>query len=162
MQFRQCRGASNPAAVASCNGRMGRTSPINALNQWDLGGNCPAFCSGRVQFRHDRDKAAALEVVLPRPGQAFLRFVIRISGRSAGDFREGRSVDGKDDALGGSRSLTSGEQILVGSAWADGSCCSLRAQPDRGHKAMIRIAAAPDFTENLIWATFSPPTIASD
>ena len=100
-------------------------------------------------------KATALESFCRGRGQGFLRFDYSGHGRSGGGFSEGSIGRWKDDALAILDSLTEGGQILVGSSMGGWIMLLLAlARPDRV-KALIGIAAAPDFTEDLIWDSLS-------
>jgi pimeloyl-ACP methyl ester carboxylesterase len=86
---------------------------------------------------------------------AFLRFDYSGHGQSSGDFLDGSIGDWYEDALAAITILTSGPQILVGSSM--GGWISLlvaRTIPNR-IAGLIGIAAAPDFTEDSMWAGFS-------
>jgi pimeloyl-ACP methyl ester carboxylesterase len=108
------------------------------------------FCGG---FASDMTgtKAMALEAAAISRGRAFLRFDYRGHGQSEGVFAQSTIGDWLDDALAAFDTLTQGPQILIGSSmggWIALKLATLRA--DRV-KSLIGIAAAPDFTERLIW-----------
>jgi pimeloyl-ACP methyl ester carboxylesterase len=101
-------------------------------------------------------KALALEASCRQRGQAFLRFDYRGHGASSGEFEEGTIGAWADDALAAFDRLTDGPQIIVGSSMG-GWIALLTALKRRKRVAgLVCIAAAPDFTEDLIWATTSP------
>ncbi|MBM3556277.1 MAG: alpha/beta hydrolase [Alphaproteobacteria bacterium] len=115
------------------------------------------FCGG---YKSDMTgtKATALEAHCAATGRAFLRFDYRGHGASSGRFEDGTISDWTDDAIACLDMLTKGPQILVGSSmggWI--MMLAARARPDRV-AALIGIAAAPDFTEDLMWANFDPAT----
>jgi pimeloyl-ACP methyl ester carboxylesterase len=84
-------------------------------------------------------------------GRAFLRFDYRGHGASAGAFLDGAIGDWADDAAAVVSELTQGPQILVGSSMGGWIGLILaRRMPERV-AALVGIAAAPDFTED-IWA----------
>jgi pimeloyl-ACP methyl ester carboxylesterase len=148
--------ARDPAAISLLQRRDGPNLAYQRVEPMGFGRQLPGvlFLGG---FNSDMTgtKAMALESFCRDRGQGFLRFDYSGHGRSAGDFREGSIGRWKDDALAVFDSLTSGDQILVGSSMGGWIMLLLaRARPDRV-KAMIGIAAAPDFTENLVWATLS-------
>ena len=90
-----------------------------------------------------------------RTGRAFLRFDCSGHGLSSGRFDEGAIGDWFEDALAAIQALTQGPQVLVGSSM--GGWLSLlvaRAVPERV-AGLVTIAAAPDFTEDSMWAGFS-------
>ncbi|MBL9057617.1 MAG: alpha/beta hydrolase [Rhodobacteraceae bacterium] len=101
-------------------------------------------------------KALYLQDWAARTGRAFLRFDYSGHGQSSGDFLEGAIGDWFEDALAAVQALTAGPQVLVGSSM--GGWISLllaRALPARV-AGLVGIAAAPDFTEDSMWAGFTP------
>ncbi|MEM6943467.1 MAG: alpha/beta hydrolase [Pseudomonadota bacterium] len=97
-------------------------------------------------------KATHLEAWAREKGRAFLRFDYRGHGVSSGTFEEGAIGDWASDAIAVIDHLTEGPQILVGSSM--GGWISLLVAKARVSRvaALIGIAAAPDFTEDGIWA----------
>lgn len=101
-------------------------------------------------------KATALEAFCKARGQAFLRFDYFGHGASTGAFRDGTIGRWRDDALAVIDRLTEGKQILVGSSmggWI--MLLAALARPERV-VALVGIAPAPDFTEDLLWPSFTP------
>ncbi|MFT4618869.1 MAG: pimeloyl-ACP methyl ester carboxylesterase [Sulfitobacter sp.] len=112
-------------------------------------------------FRSDMDgtKALHLEAWAKRTGRAFLRFDYSGHGKSGGDFLDGCIGDWAEDAGQAIQTLTRGPQVLVGSSM--GGWISLlisKALPKRIW-GLVTIAAAPDFTEDSMWAGFSEAQI---
>ena len=107
-------------------------------------------------FRSDKEgtKAVFLEDWAKRRGRAFLRFDYSGHGQSSGDFLEGSIGDWFEDAVAIIEALTEGPQILVGSSM--GGWISLLIARDRPDlvSGLVTIAAAPDFTEDSMWAGF--------
>ena len=105
-------------------------------------------------FRSDMGgtKAEALDLWAAARGRAFLRFDLSGHGASSGAF-EGLGIgDWLDDVLAVLDALTEGPQVLVGSSmggWL--ALLAARARPSR-IAGLIGIAAAPDFTEDSLWA----------
>jgi len=100
-------------------------------------------------------KATALAGHCRTRDHAFLRFDYFGHGASSGDFRAGTIGRWLEDALAVIDHLTEGPLILVGSSmggWI--ALLAALARPGRV-KALIGIAPAPDFTEDLIWARLS-------
>lgn len=100
-------------------------------------------------------KATALEEFAIKNNQSFVRFDYMGHGQSSGKFTDGTIGRWTDDALAVIDQLTVGPQILVGSSM--GGWIMLNAalkRPDRT-KALVGIAAAPDFTQDLMWEKFS-------
>ncbi len=108
-------------------------------------------------FRSDKEgtKALALEAWARRERRAFLRFDYSGHGSSSGDFLDGSIGDWFEDAREAILGLTEGPQVLVGSSmggWI--SLLMARAHPEKV-AGLVTIAAAPDFTEDGMWAEFS-------
>jgi pimeloyl-ACP methyl ester carboxylesterase len=96
-------------------------------------------------------KALALEAAAIARGRAFLRFDYRGHGQSGGIFADSTIGDWLNDGLAAFDTLTQGPQIVIGSSmggWIALKLATLRAERV---KSLIGIAAAPDFTERLIW-----------
>src|SRR5580704_13722583 len=109
-------------------------------------------------FRSDMTgaKALFLEDYCRRHGRAYVRFDYFAHGQSSGDFADGTISRWRDDAVAVIDSLSEGPQILVGSSmggWI--TVLAALARPDRV-AALVGIAAAPDFTTDLL------PTRLSD
>lgn len=101
-------------------------------------------------------KATALEGLARRRGHAAVRFDYFGHGASTGDFAEGRLGRWRADALAVVDELTEGPLVLVGSsmgAWIAVLVAAARRERVAG---LVGVAAAPDFTEELIRARFTP------
>lgn len=101
-------------------------------------------------------KALYLQDWAERTGRAFLRFDYSGHGQSSGAFLDGCIGDWFADACAIITALTAGPQVLVGSSM--GGWISLlvaRAMPDRV-AGLVGVAAAPDFTQDLMLDQFSP------
>jgi pimeloyl-ACP methyl ester carboxylesterase len=116
-----------------------------------LAGTAPGvvFLGG---FRSDMTgtKALFIEDYCRRHGRAYLRFDYFGHGESSGDFAAGTIGRWRDDAVAVIDSLTEGPQVLVGSSmggWI--MVLAALARPDRV-AALVGIAAAPDFTADLL------------
>lgn len=108
-------------------------------------------------FRSDMTgtKAIFLQEWAQAQGRAFLRFDYSGHGVSSGDFLDGAIGDWFEDALAVVSQLTTGPQVLVGSSMGGWIALQLaRAVPERV-AGLVGIAAAPDFTEDSMWAGFS-------
>ena len=100
-------------------------------------------------------KAQHLQDWAEATGRAFLRFDYSGHGQSSGDFLDGCIGDWAADAQAAIAALTTGPQVLVGSSmggWI--ALLTAKAMPERV-AGLVGIAAAPDFTEDLMWAGFS-------
>jgi len=100
-------------------------------------------------------KATALQAHCRTHGRAFIRFDYQGHGQSSGAFRDGTIGAWRDDALAVIDELAEGPQILVGSSmggWI--ALLAALARPDRV-VGLVGIAAAPDFTRDLMWDSYS-------
>jgi pimeloyl-ACP methyl ester carboxylesterase len=109
-------------------------------------------------FRSDMTgtKALFLEDYCRRRGRAYVRFDYFGHGRSSGDFAQGTIGRWREDAIAVIDSLTEGPQIVVGSSmggWI--MLLTALARPQRV-AALVGIAGAPDFTEELLWPRLTP------
>jgi len=107
-------------------------------------------------FKSDMEgtKAVHLEAWARGRGRAFLRFDYSGHGESSGAFEDGCIGDWAADAIAVLGALTEGPQVLVGSSMGGWIACLVaRAMPER-LAGLVGIAAAPDFTEDSLWAGF--------
>ena len=96
-------------------------------------------------------KAMALEDHCRERGLAYLRFDYLGHGQSSGAFTDGTIGRWADDAIAVIDELTAGPQVLVGSSMG-GWIMLLAALARPGRVVgLLGLAAAPDFTEALIW-----------
>ena len=107
-------------------------------------------------FKSDMEgtKAIHLQEWAEASNRPFLRFDYSGHGQSSGDFADGCIGDWAQDAMDAIGTLTEGPQVLVGSSmggWISLLVC--RAMPTRVH-GLVGVAAAPDFTEDSMWASF--------
>ncbi|HTT79963.1 MAG TPA: alpha/beta hydrolase [Stellaceae bacterium] len=96
------------------------------------------------------NKALFLDDYCRRRERAYVRFDYFAHGRSSGDFALGTIGRWADDAVAIIDSLTAGPQVLVGASmggWI--MLLAALARPERV-AALIGIAAAPDFTADLL------------
>ncbi len=109
------------------------------------------FLGGFASDMHG-SKASFLATHCHQHNLPFMRFDYRGHGQSSGEFAEGTIGAWYEDALTVFDQLTQGPQIVIGSSM--GGWLSLMLARDRPErvKALIGIAAAPDFTEDLMWA----------
>ena len=132
---------------------------IHTINETDhiayyrFSGNGPGiiFLSGHGSDM-EGSKALHLEEWAYANGQAFLRFDYRGHGKSSGSMDSTNISDWTEDVITAIDELSEGPQILVGSSL--GGWLMLNATLARPKRVvgLIGIAAAPDFTEDLIWA----------
>ncbi|MEZ5778133.1 MAG: alpha/beta hydrolase [Paracoccaceae bacterium] len=110
---------------------------------------------GGLRSDMEGTKALALEAWAKAQGRGFLRLDYSGHGQSSGDFLDGSIGDWFEDARDAVLALTEGPQVLVGSSM--GGWISLLMARDCPEKVagLVTIAAAPDFTEDGMWADFS-------
>ncbi|WP_282153776.1 alpha/beta fold hydrolase [Ruegeria atlantica] len=125
-----------------------------AYHKSDGAGPTVVFLGG-LKSDMEGTKAVHLEAWAKARGQAFLRFDYSGHGESSGKFEDGCIGDWHEDALAAIAALTDGPLIVVGSSMGGWQALLLaKAMPDR-IAGMVTIAAAPDFTEDGYWASFS-------
>ncbi len=116
---------------------------------------CVVFLPG---FRSDMtgDKATALAELCRGTGQSLLLFDYSGHGASGGAFTDGTIGRWAADALAAIDGLTQGSLVLVGSSM--GGWIGLLAALARPRRVtgFVGVAAAPDFTEALMWETMMP------
>ncbi|HEX4262680.1 MAG TPA: alpha/beta hydrolase [Acetobacteraceae bacterium] len=98
------------------------------------------------------EKATMLAAFCAAHGQACLRFDYSGHGASGGRFEDGTIGRWAADAVAAIDALSAGPVLLVGSSmggWI--ALLTALARPERV-ACLVGIAAAPDFTEALIWA----------
>lgn len=140
---------TNPSFLTTPQGR--------SLAHYRLSGTAPTPAPGVVflgGFRSDMGgtKALALHDWAQARGRAFLRFDYSGHGNSSGAFEDGCIGEWFADALAAFDALTDGPQVLVGSSMGGWIALLLAlARPDRV-AGLVGIAAAPDFTEDSLWA----------
>lgn len=110
-------------------------------------------------FRSDMSgtKALYLENFCRQTGRQFTRFDYFAHGQSPGNFIEGTISRWKENALAMLDQVTTGKQILVGSSMGGWIMLLVaRERPER-IAGLVGIAAAPDFTEDLMWSMMTTP-----
>ncbi len=142
-------------------GRLDRGDGVElAWARREGGGPTVVFLPG---FRSDMtgDKSTALAAFCARCGQAMLNFDYSGHGASGGRFEDGTIGRWTDDALTVIDRFTEGPLVLVGSSMGGWIALLVAlARPDRV-AALIGIAAAPDFTEALMWRAMTVEQRAS-
>lgn len=111
-------------------------------------------------FRSDMTgtKASFLDGWASGAGLGFLRFDYTGHGASSGRFEDGAIGDWVRDAAETIGALTRGPLILVGSSMGGWIALRLVALLGERVAGLIGIAAAPDFTEDSMWAEMDEPT----
>ena len=119
-------------------------------------GNGPmvVFLSG-LKSDMEGTKAIHLEAWAKARGLGFLRFDYSGHGESSGTFEEGCIGDWHEDTLAVIDTLATSSVLPVGSSMGGWQALLLaKARPNR-IVGLVTIAAAPDFTEDSYWASFS-------
>lgn len=142
----------DPDIFTTSDGRSLAYHKVNAQGTEDRPG--VVFFGG---FKSDMtgSKAVFLQETCEALGLGFLRFDYTGHGASSGKFEEGCIGDWTRDAQDVVSALTDGPQIYIGSSMGGWIALLLaRGHPERV-AALIGIAAAPDFTEDSMWAAAS-------
>lgn len=124
-----------------------------AYHKTEGDGPCVVFLGG---FKSDMagTKAVWLENWCRDRGRAYLRFDYSGHGVSSGRFDEGCIGDWAEDAEAVIRATCEGPLVLVGSSMG-GWISLLMSQRLDTVAGLVTIAAAPDFTEDGYWASFT-------
>lgn len=120
---------------------------------------------GGLKSDMEGTKAVHLEAWAIQKGFAFLRFDYSGHGQSSGTFEEGCIGDWAEDTVDIVSALTEGPVLAVGSSMGGWQALLLSRSLEGRLAGMVTIAAAPDFTEDGYWASFTPEQkamIASD
>ena len=128
----------------------------NTLAYHKSSGNSPGvvFLNG-YQSDMSGAKAVALDSACKAQFRAYVRFDYSGHGDSSGEFEDCVISDWLADAVAVLDQCTDGPQVLVGSSmggWI--ALLTALSRPDRV-AGLVGIAAAPDFTENLLFAKAS-------
>ncbi|MBY6091387.1 alpha/beta fold hydrolase [Maritimibacter alkaliphilus] len=99
-------------------------------------------------------KAQHLQDWAEAEGRAFLRFDYSGHGQSSEAFLDGAIGDWAEDAEAAIEMLTEGPQVLVGSSMGGWISLLMTKRIPERIAGLVTIAAAPDFTEDSMWAGF--------
>lgn len=141
----------SPAILTLSNGHTLAYHTLNAKNTQK-----PSIVFlGGFQSDMEGTKALFLQQYCAERGLGYTRFDYRGHGASSDTFANGTIGDWAEDALAIFDNITAGKQLLIGSSMG-GWIMLLTAlkRPERIH-SLIGIAAAPDFTEDLIYSALS-------
>ena len=125
-----------------------------AYHKTDGQGLTVIFCGGYMSDM-EGTKALFLEKTCKELGLSYVRFDYSGHGQSSEEFTDGTIGKWKDDALAIIDQVTDGPLIIVGSSM--GGWIGLLVSLARKERiaAFIGIAAAPDFTRELMWDKYS-------
>lgn len=107
-------------------------------------------------------KALALDAWAAEHGRACTRFDYSGHGESGGDFADGTIGRWLEESVAVFERFCEGPQVAIGSSMGGWMALLLarelarRAASRASLKALVLIAPAPDFTEELMWKGFSP------
>ncbi len=96
-------------------------------------------------------KAEFLSTLAQQQGIAFIRLDYTGHGLSSGTMRDGTLTRWLSDALAVFDAATTGPQIVVGSSMGGWLALHIALARPQRIRALVGIAAAPDFTHDLIW-----------
>jgi pimeloyl-ACP methyl ester carboxylesterase len=136
-------------------GRLNRGDGVELAWQRQPGeGSTIVFLPG---FRSDMggEKATSLAAFATGRNHAMLRFDYSGHGISGGDFAQGCIGTWTADALAIIDTLTQGKLILVGSSMGGWIALLVALQRAERITGITGIAAAPDFTEALMWSSMT-------
>ncbi|MBD3662764.1 alpha/beta hydrolase [Sulfitobacter sp. TSTF-M16] len=117
-------------------------------------GPCVVFLGG-LKSDMEGTKAIFLEDWARKEGRAFLRFDYSGHGESSGSFTQGCIGDWAQDTRSVVEALTDGPIVPVGSSMGGWQALLLASSLPGRIAGLVTIAAAPDFTEDGYWATFT-------
>jgi pimeloyl-ACP methyl ester carboxylesterase len=135
--------------------KLGHIAYNQLTGKNNISGPTVVFMGG---FKSDMtgSKATFLESTCTELGLGFVRFDYSGHGASEGKFEDGTIGQWAADALKVVDELTSGELIIIGSSMGAWLMLLTALKRTNRIKALIGIASAPDFTEDLIWAKLTP------
>jgi pimeloyl-ACP methyl ester carboxylesterase len=110
---------------------------------------------GGLKSDMEGTKAIPLAAWARARGQAFWRFDYSGHGISSGTFKEGCIGDWAQDTAAAISELTTGKVVLVGSSMGGWQSLLFARDHSARMAGLVTIAAAPDFTEDGYWATFT-------
>ena len=110
---------------------------------------------GGLKSDMEGTKALHLEEWARQSGRAFLRFDYSGHGQSSGTFEEACIGDWAQDTFEIVHALTQGAIVPVGSSMGGWQALLLARRIPERITGMVTIAAAPDFTEDGYWASFT-------
>ncbi|MCQ0093643.1 alpha/beta fold hydrolase [Roseovarius sp. M141] len=97
-------------------------------------------------------KAVHMQAAAIARGRAFLRLDYSGHGASSGAFEDGCISDWVADAVAAIEAHTEGPQILIGSSMGGWIALLIARMMPQWLAGLVTIAAAPDFTEDSMWA----------
>ncbi len=112
------------------------------------------FCGGYMSDMNGT-KATFLEKVCKQLELSYIRFDYSGHGRSSEEFVKGTITSWRDDALAIIDQLSQGPLIIVGSSMGGWIGILVALARKERVQAFIGIAAAPDFTRELMWNKYS-------
>lgn len=143
-----------PLKFLSAPGYAGSQGDSLAYKKSDGRGPTLIWCGG-LKSDMEGGKATHLHKWAVDQGRGFIRFDYFGHGQSTGRFRDGTMSRWARDVVQVIDELAGGDVILIGSSMGGWSSLLATGQRQAKVKALVLIAPAPDFTEKLMWASFS-------
>ena len=150
-----------PAHPAQAPRRLSRPGGVSIAYHKSAGRQPGLMFLGGFMSDMTGTKATALEAYARARGRAFVRFDYQGHGASSGRFEDGTIGLWAEDAIAVLDAVAEGPQILIGSSmggWI--MLLTALARPERV-AGLVGIAAAPDFTEDLMWQRYPPDVRAT-
>ena len=149
--------ASDPAFIEVGHGDAMRRIAVRARD-----GAAPGlFWLGGFNSDMKGTKALALDAWAAEHGRACVRFDYSGHGESGGKFVDGTIGRWLEDSLAVFEQFCRGPQVVIGSSMGGWMALLLAREVAKHSKnaslaGLVLIAPAPDFTEELMWKSFSP------
>lgn len=122
--------------------------------RYSQGGQPSVVFLGGFLSDMEGSKATALEAFCRDRGQAYLRLDYSGHGRSGGRFEDGTISSWRDDSLAIIDAVTEGPIVPIGSSMGGWLALLIALSRPERVVGLIGLAAAPDFTEELMWGQF--------
>jgi pimeloyl-ACP methyl ester carboxylesterase len=127
-----------------------------------VGGSPGLFWLGGFKSDMQGTKALALDAWAAEQNRALVRFDYSGHGESGGDFADGTIGRWLEESVAVFQQFCAGTQVVIGSSMGGWMALLLAREIARRQftqatlAGLVLIAPAPDFTEELMWKSFSP------
>jgi pimeloyl-ACP methyl ester carboxylesterase len=127
-----------------------------------VGGSPGLFWLGGFKSDMQGTKALALDAWAAEQNRALVRFDYSGHGESGGDFADGTIGRWLEESVAVFEQFCAGTQVVIGSSMGGWMALLLAREIARRQfthanlAGLVLIAPAPDFTEELMWKSFSP------
>jgi pimeloyl-ACP methyl ester carboxylesterase len=146
---------SEPDVVETATGWLDRGDGVELAWVRQPGGNPTVVFLPGFRSAMSGEKATALAAFCAERGFGMFRFDYSGHGASRGRFEDGTIGRWTDEALAMIDRLTAGPLVLVGCSMGVWIALLVALVRRERVAALIGVAAAPDFTETLIWSAMS-------